>query len=779
MKSVVFTAVCFFVLFKAPPFLRTHPPTPPALQERGVTTTCDTIRAMDDPARLVFIGASGSGKTTVVNKVLASLLDEKRATRGTNPPNVQERETLTRSCPRPETMTMEARVREEYSDVCLSPEGRRDLAVVQAQADAVLPALPTLWNVEVRDAPQDADFHVRVTVTYAPEPELETLVAKARLAFGLPAGPKKHSTKTMRNDTSSDTDDADSSTSFPLGKNSKKAKASKKKTQQKKLTPLERDRACSILGCAVDDESLKAALTRRDRPYLPSRLRDFLGSTRSVDFRGPTLFQSLEAARVCVTRVCGTTTSRVGCLDVDTKCVVEVPLRRLGGVQTIFADTPGNVTQSPLSRKLLENCLTVTSSDETDATKKTYQRMDCLFVVSDGTRGPDFGTQQALRNTDTFGTMLGRHDGASFILLWPLDRLGQFDKRALDETNTAYGESTLAKVLEKTSVDAALETSEAAQSPFRGGGGFGTGDNDTKSLSTPQHSWLSLLDHAAEQLEHDVRGVVADGVKPWHGRVRGDDPGLQGETLMKVVETVATQAVTRRGVTTYLMQDNVSRTPVKQSQGIQLLGTKGAKGTMGANNKTTKGKGTGLVVSEIEKETKTQSEMTKNNPFAFESPSPSPRWAVSQVPEMSKVPAKRKQREISTEVVDRPKALQESFQPLKRKKTVRFAERLVESKEISGAEPASDQRFQKTPAAKTRRKPLLDISKVKGNSGGKGSVGKPTPKTTPVGVVATGRTPVPSWQGEDDKKVSPRQEILSGGGAKNQRGARKKKAFLR
>ena len=97
---------------------------------------------------------------------------------------------------------MEARVREELSDACLSPDGRRALAAVEAQAesfpDAVLPQLPTLATVEVRDAPRDADFHVRITATYADERELEALVSKARRAFGLSAGPARRARASAR-----------------------------------------------------------------------------------------------------------------------------------------------------------------------------------------------------------------------------------------------------------------------------------------------------------------------------------------------------------------------------------------------------------------------------------------------------------------------------------------------------------------------------------------------------------------------------------------------------
>ena len=98
---------------------------------------------MDQPARLVFIGAPGSGKSTVVNRVVASWLDERRAsTRASLLPSVVERETLTRSRPRAEISTMEARVREEWSDACLSADGRRALAAVEAQAESFPDAVP-------------------------------------------------------------------------------------------------------------------------------------------------------------------------------------------------------------------------------------------------------------------------------------------------------------------------------------------------------------------------------------------------------------------------------------------------------------------------------------------------------------------------------------------------------------------------------------------------------------------------------------------------------------
>ena len=395
---------------------------------------------MDEPARLVFIGAPGSGKSTVVNSVVASWLDATRSSaRASLLPSVVERETLTRSRPRAETSTMEARVREEFSDACLSPDGRRALAAVEAQADSfpdfVLPRLPTLASVEVRDAPRDADFHVRITATYADERELEALVSKARLAFGLSAGPARRARDAR--DLEDDLEDDASSSSSKREKEKRRSKSFAKRRDEDEdenenasaveraasvdgvsktnLSAFERARVASVLGClATDDATLRAALVNRDRPYLPARFRDFLGSARAVDFRGPNFRSSLAAARLWLARVAGSSASRAGCLALKSPITIEVPLRR----PVVLVDTPGVDER----KNRLEDATLFDRDARKGKTSKDV--VDAYVVVSDGAPGPNAALERAFRRNRTLERMVSDPRGPALALLWPLDRLG-------------------------------------------------------------------------------------------------------------------------------------------------------------------------------------------------------------------------------------------------------------------------------------------------------------------------------------------------------------------
>jgi hypothetical protein len=292
------------------------------------------------------------------------------------------------------------------------------------------------------------------------------------------------------------------------------------------------------------------------------------------------------------------------------------------GKQSVFVDTPGDVSQNHLSRKMLEHALSTT----------LHQNLDALLAVSDGGKGPCIGLHHALASTNTFRTMLGRVDGAAFVLLCPLDRLGQFDATALDFTRNEYAEAQLAKVRSKETLtrDDFFETVDKAQSPFRGASGRNdttrtaigvgplAGDGDTSNTTPTMHSWLSLIDRAALSLGDDVRGVVALGVKTWWGKVHDDElnagdtetGGTTAESLSDVVAFVVAHAVGRWENARARMGDNASHAPFTRIE-----------------------KRLPILPEAVPSKTNTNTNTNTNtgNPFAFESPSSSPARPVVEV----------------------------------------------------------------------------------------------------------------------------------------------------
>lgn len=527
------------------------------------------MRAVDQPARLVFIGAPGSGKSTVVNRLVASWLDEARASsRASLLPSLVERETLTRSRPRAETTTMEARVREELSDACLSPDGRRALAAVEAQAesfpDAVLPQLPTLATVEVRDAPRDADFHVRVTATYADERELEALVSKARLAFGLSAGPARRARGARASRDRED--DASSSSSFPRDARRRSKKTTRAASRgagddasdlvgPPRLSAFERARVASVLGCAaVDDTTLAAALRNRDRPYLPARFRDFLGSERRVDFRGPNALASLAAARLWLARAAGSSASRPGCLALETPITIEVPMKPpgkdSGGPRVVLVDTPGlDDTAAELARAATERAL---SDGAGFATRGFLRVVDAAVVVSDGAPGPNAALERALRRARTLDRMVSDPRGPALALLWPLDRLGVREadagRYAAESLSAARaGADAFAPRGGEDAGDLSVShaVSHEAQSPLRAGARpVATDAEHAVSVRTRDRGWMWHVARARARAAGEAEGPIAAGVATWHGAVlsaRGD-----AAALARFVDGLASAAERRR-----------------------------------------------------------------------------------------------------------------------------------------------------------------------------------------------------------------------------------------
>ena len=710
---------------------------------------------MDQPARLVFIGAPGSGKSTVVNRVVASWLDERRAsTRASLLPSVVERETLTRSRPRAEISTMEARVREELSDACLSADGRRALAAVEAQAesfpDAVLPRLPTLVNVEVRDAPRDADFHVRITATYADERELEALVSKARRAFGLSAGPARRA-RAARVSRDREDDASSSSSRHDARRRSKKTFSKNEKTKNENLSgslsAFERARVGSVLGCvATDDSCLEAALRNRDRPYLPARFRDFLGSVRAVDFRAPDVRSSLAAARLWLARAAGSSASRPGCLALGTPITIEVPIEPPSRVPVVLVDTPGvDERAGAAARDALERALRRGGAED-DVGKRRQTLVDAAAVVSDGAPGPNAALERALRRARTLEATVSDPLGPALALLWPLDRLGVREAdaerfaaataaaaRAGPDASAARGDEDAEDVS-----DASLAVSHEAQSPLRDEADRGARSEVLKpSVLKPASSdrgWLWHLERARARVASDADGPAADGVATWHGFVLDSSVREGAAPLARFVDelllSVAARRDARRNAAGFADDHSTAKgsgpvagfslpafgfVPFREKKGVRVASAPSSPSS------------------------------SAMNPFAFASPSKGDRVERRSL----HVPDERtaaKSREKPRRLMPGPEAVAfrsdgaDGPTKKKKKKTVRFA---PEAPEVFFAVKRNGATTKQTsgsvqPPSRKRRKPLLDISRnargdatgiCEGGNGAKRMNARPAKKT--------------------------------------------------
>ena len=100
---------------------------------------------------VVVTGARGSGKTTLVNRLVSAFLHDARRAGNSGSSRATETETLTRATPRSSAAarTADERVADEYADMCRTPEGRREFAAVEAQRAGVLPLAPTTVNLSL------------------------------------------------------------------------------------------------------------------------------------------------------------------------------------------------------------------------------------------------------------------------------------------------------------------------------------------------------------------------------------------------------------------------------------------------------------------------------------------------------------------------------------------------------------------------------------------------------------------------------------------------------
>ena len=672
---------------------------------------------MDQPARLVFIGAPGSGKSTVVNRVVASWLDERRAsTRASLLPSVVERETLTRSRPRAEISTMEARVREELSDACLSADGRRALAAVEAQAesfpDAVLPRLPTLVNVEVRDAPRDADFHVRITATYADERELEALVSKARRAFGLSAGPARRAraarvSRDREDDASSSSSRRDAWRRLKKTKNERVGDARVGKDLPR-LSAFERARVASVLGCVTtDDACLEAALRNRDRPYLPARFRDFLGSVRAVDFRAPDTRSSLAAARLWLARAAGSSASRPGCLALGTPIKIEVPIETPSRIPVVLVDTPGvDERAGAAARAALERALRLGAGDDVGKRRQTIvdEFVDAAAVVSDGAPGPNAALERALRRARTLEATVSDPRGPALALLWPLDRLGVREAdaerfaaataaaaRAGPDVSAARGSEDVSE-----DVSASFAVSHEAQSPLRDEADRGARILKPKPAPSDR-GWLWHLERARARVASDADGPAADGVATWHGAVLDSSVRGGAAPLARFVDELLLSVAARRDAR------NLNPNAVGLADDHSTAKERDVPFFFREK------KGSRVAPFAPAPSSPSSSAM---NPFAFASPSKGDRVSPSLfVPEKRRAATREKPRTMpGPEAVAFRSDGEEA--PTKKKKKVCFAPEAPEVFAVkrNGATTKQTSGSVRPPFRK-RRKPLLDISR--------------------------------------------------------------------
>ena len=460
---------------------------------------------------VVVTGARGSGKTTLVNRLVSAFLHDARRAGNAGSSRATETETLTRATPRSSAAarTADERVADEYADMCRTPEGRRGFAAVEAQRAGVLPLAPTTLNVVIRRAPPDAPHAARVTVTYRDEPEIHALVAKARLAHGLTRGPPPSPSSAPRRgglphdrprhhlDSDAEGDSADAAAASP----------------RPTLAPAEFARLAGILGCAPTPRAVAHALSDRSKPYLPARYRDLLGSTREITVRAPRPDAAARAVRAVVHRLTSPTCARLGCVAGDV--VVELPL----DLDVVIVDTPGAPIDDPdpdrdpdrdpdPDRASSFNEWSVPEAKARLVAALASAPMDILLGVFDGRPGPSRALRAALIESRAFDAMIRRRDGGSLALAWSLDGPILSSRRA-----RAFQTQRDVAAFADEQIKGIEDGAERRRTGSRGG--------------DPRTTWCGLLTRAVERNAGEVAGAHANRAIFTHfGAWRGDGDGL-------------------------------------------------------------------------------------------------------------------------------------------------------------------------------------------------------------------------------------------------------------
>ncbi len=428
------------------------------------------------PACIVVTGIQGCGKTTMVNAFLESLLPD-----SARDPRALEATTTTTTDAVLETCRLEgpprargspaARVAgfapsheqvsaQERDALVADPRGGAAAARLARQRWGVLPVgLATRVTTRVVTAPRHATFAARVSVTYAAEAEIHSLLQRARLAHGQSRGPplRVDDEEDEAQDPESSAESSTESSSSGAPRAAPAATAS--------LTTRDLGRVAAILGVRPSD--VPTALRDGSKPYLPTRFVALLGRTRVCEFfatkrterpakrkRGrPRKDEEREknngretiadltpavvaAVRAYLCRVAHGDWSRWGLIAGDV--VVELPMTTKAGIEMAVCDVPGAPrTGSPWrnahSRAHLVRAL-------------ASAPLDALVSVCDGGPGPSRELRGALRESGCLDRMVSDERGGVLVLAWPLDKIASHDPSVtLDPDTYAAMQTKLAE----------------------------------------------------------------------------------------------------------------------------------------------------------------------------------------------------------------------------------------------------------------------------------------------------------------------------------------------
>ena len=414
--------------------------------------------AASAPACIVVTGIQGCGKTTMVNAFVESLLPD--SARDPRPLEATTTTDVLETCrlegPPRARGSPAARVAgfapsheqisaQERDALVADPRARAAAARLARQRWGVLPVgLATRVTTRVVAAPRHAAFAARVSVTYAAEAEIHSLLQRARLAHGQSRGPplRVDDEEDEAQDPESSAESSTESSSSGAPRAAPAATAS--------LTTRDLGRVAAVLGVRPSD--VPTALRDGSKPYLPTRFVALLGRTRVCEFfatkrteerpakkrkrgrprkneeRGGGETRDVEtstdltpavvdAVRAYLCRVAHGDWSRWGLIASDV--VVELPMTTKAGIEMAVCDVPGAPrTGSPWrnahSRAHLVRAL-------------ASAPLDALVSVCDGSFGPSRELRGAMRESGALDGMVSDDGGGVLVLAWPLDKIASHD----------------------------------------------------------------------------------------------------------------------------------------------------------------------------------------------------------------------------------------------------------------------------------------------------------------------------------------------------------------